>query len=247
MVHPSNSHAFVRDPVVRTPVELLYRNKLKTVEGGYGTNRTTIRPIGVKGFVQDNGGNSVIPLSQLELSGLQQSLAPDLFKQFWPKLVARARLPEEVGLYNQLQLMSPGRVVTGAKNYDTISFSRSFPSRSYGNIGLMTVPSKVSTPLSGSYYGKGLKNEIKAHPVLMGDSLVLPRAEGAIVYDPRSTPRDLAIKLKQKGGVPLNAGFFRKIKLLADSAPENKYLIPERGNLSLDELMERFPGKLGGD
>ena len=211
MVANANAPAFVEAGHLLSPIEAQARGMLRSVEGGIGKARQA-------------STESTLPVSLTEGGAALPAPAVARASEYGTPgdILWQGALPGEVGAYEAQTALGVPSVIraSGAgKNWSSISFADD-PLRAYGDVGLMTSRSGmkgqpislVDPPLWG---GKVREHQLLPTPRSEGGllkELKLPRAEGAMVYDPKTTPRALARELKAKGAIPLNARFYRKLR-----------------------------------
>jgi hypothetical protein len=167
--------------------------------------------------------------------------------------IAQSHLPGDVGAYNRLGLAPNSNLTRYAgKNYGDISFMEGKPHFGYGNIGLMTTPSKIKGPIStlGAHQPNfmGKYPEMHAYPTWFKNReglfshMKLPTAKGRVVYNPDvSYSPEIMRNLEKLEALPVDSKFLRNLGRLNKEVPHNPYRNFEPGNIGYDGIMENFP------
>ena len=263
MVNESNAYNFIKNPKLITPLEsaVTGKNLIKNVEGGAGLGRGDISsPSSVvrdATKVTDDGvlfnypealmkGREPLPYTETPQEAL-----------WFKKDVAKTMLPGVVGDYNRTTrssgLVSKGH--TGAKNWNTISFSRQAPRRAYGDVGMMTTQRGIKGDLHGLHAGHASAGrEVQAVPSMVTPGVVrMPTAEGIVIYDPSKVSREMAKELKAQGAIPLSGRTRRLLKKYTKQVKRGPNIINvEEGNIPhsvfkkteypalIDDYIEKF-------
>lgn len=245
MVADANAPAFVEAGRLLSPIEAQARGMLRSVEGGIGKTRQATAASSMPVQLTEGQG----ALRAVDVARASEYARPG-------DILWQGALPGEVGAYEMqaaLGVPSTIRASGAGKNWSSISFSDR-PLPAYGNVGLMTTRSKMKgTPISlvdpPRYGGATREHQLlptgRARGGLLQE-ITLPQAGGPLVYDPKTTPRGLAKKLKAKGAIPLNARFFRKLRgsqRAGSVAPAPRFSDLSGGNVSVAEKVRLAGGE----
>lgn len=215
--------------------EAAARGLVKDVEGGGAFGRTTLPSDPPRYRVNISGDSASVPVGDLAHRRLDK-----------PGALARASMPGAVGEYGRASLNSGH--YNPSKNWDTISFSPE-PELSYGPVGLLTGSHRIKGALRRNH--PYTEVQASSTPRFDEDGLIeavdLPSATGAVVYDPRATPREVAKSLKASGAVPINARLRRRLAAVSRGAGQVPATDVESGNISYDAI-SKMPeyGRLEG-
>lgn len=244
MVSDANVPGFIRKAKVTSPIESLLRGGLKTVEGGMGTKRYEVSQNLLKDIVKLKRSRATIDTDDIVRYVMGQNPKP-LVPSLANRLV-RSGIKGKVGRYNQMTLLNRFASHGPSKNWSTISLSTGKPLKEYGGIGVMVDPKKVRYPFIPSKRGGEMAIISKA-TIDKGalKTLILPQVKGQLVYDPQYVMerfgRETARALKNRGAIPLNAGFFRRMKALNRHRVEFQPRSLEPGNMPWRRFEARFP------
>ncbi len=245
MVNSENVPGFLASKgTVVTPMEAIQRGFLRNREGTTGTARTPAAasmPVPVR----TNRFGARVSVADMA----QHSM---LFNP--ARGVAAMAGLGSAGDYHVGQftgLMSPAIQRTAGKSGTQIFVSKNEPMREYGAVGAMLRPSQIQHPMYQRPADASQRTgELSVGPKVMANRagvplhLSLPRAAGQLVYDPRAVSREVAGSLKQQGGVPLNARFYRKLRgAQRAGAIQSRIVTPnvETGNITARTHPRAFP------
>lgn len=209
MVNKENVEGFLKSKgVVMSPFEAQARGVLKSVEGSVGTQRFPVT------------GTSTLPYK----------LSPKAVRIKGEHLADRARVTAPVESLSRASGRSPAAEYdrsglysfvantekVPSKNWSSISLSPESPIPHYGDVGLLTSPSNIRGTVHTTPWGE----QAFASPVAATRSgvlhhVTLPRAEGVMVYNPKTTSKELAERLEAQGATPLTDELLANLRKLS--------------------------------
>ena len=208
--------------------EAAARGLVKDVEGGGSFGRTALPSTAPRYRMNISGDSASVPVEDLAYRRLDK-----------PGALANASMPGTVGEYGLASLRSSHH--NPSKNWDTISLSPE-PDLAYGPVGVLTGSHKVKGVLRSNH--PYAEVQASGTPRFDKDGLIeavdMPSATGTVVYDPQTTPRDVARALKAKGAVPINARLRRRLAAVSRGAGQTPATDAESGNIS-GEAMLKMP------
>lgn len=160
----------------------------------------------------------------------------------------RLALPGDTGRYYR-QRQHPHAFMQAA---GTIFVSEGIPlsrntKTSYGDIGIMAGTRNLRYPVIGDGREIGNVKRIIPKPVFSKGvplEYELPQMAGTLIYNPQYVSREVAKQFKDKGGIPLNARFYRKLKALNKISPALDLPHSETGNISYNDMKKIYGGKM---